>query len=132
MACLATFRVNVYNDHDEKIGDIVDVLLNPQGQVEGVVIGVGGFLGIGQHDVAVPFSELQWQMTDRNDTSGTNRPTVPSTTTTAPATGTATTGSTNRMADGHTGANRDHPARAVLPGASKDQLKNAPEYRAGK
>jgi hypothetical protein len=53
--------VNVYNDRNERVGEINEVLVNQQGQVEAVVIGVGGFLGIGQRDVAVPFNALRWE-----------------------------------------------------------------------
>jgi ribosomal 30S subunit maturation factor RimM len=37
--------LNVYNDQNEKLGDISEILLDKSGKVEGVVIGVGGFLG---------------------------------------------------------------------------------------
>ena len=52
--------LNVYNNANEKIGDISDVLVDGTGRIEAVVIGVGGFLGMGQHDVAVPFADLKW------------------------------------------------------------------------
>jgi PRC-barrel domain len=31
-----------------------------QGKIHGLVVGVGGFLGIGQKDVAIPFEQVQW------------------------------------------------------------------------
>ncbi|WP_230532599.1 PRC-barrel domain-containing protein [Microvirga roseola] len=57
--------MNVYNQNNEKVGDIREVLVNSQGQVEAVVIGVGGFLGIGERDVAVPYNALEWVQDDR-------------------------------------------------------------------
>ena len=45
--------LNVYNDQNEKLGDISEILLDKSGKVEGVVIGVGGFLGMGQRDTKV-------------------------------------------------------------------------------
>lgn len=57
--------VNVYNQNSDRIGDISEVLVNRQGQVEAVVIGVGGFLGIGERSVAVPYNALQWQNEER-------------------------------------------------------------------
>lgn len=57
--------MNVYNQGNEKVGDIREVLVNKQGQVEAVVIGVGGFLGIGERDVAVPFNALEWVQEER-------------------------------------------------------------------
>ena len=43
--------LNVYNDQDEKLGAISEILLEKSGKVDFVVIGVGGFLGIGAHDI---------------------------------------------------------------------------------
>lgn len=43
-----------------RVGEIEDVLLTEDGRVRAVVIGVGGFLGIGQKSVAVPFHTLAW------------------------------------------------------------------------
>ena len=42
--------VDVYNNANEKVGDISEILLDTSGKVTGVIIGVGGFLGIGQHE----------------------------------------------------------------------------------
>src|ERR1700693_720276 len=52
--------VNVYNEANEKIGDINDVILGKSGRVENVVLGVGGFLGMGEHYVAVAYDKLKW------------------------------------------------------------------------
>ena len=46
----------VYNDNNEKIGDVNDVIFSRTNSASFVVIGVGGFLGMGEHDVAVPLS----------------------------------------------------------------------------
>jgi len=54
----------VYDSGGEKIGDINDLLIAGDGQVEAVVIGVGGFLGIGEKDVAVPISTLDMAFED--------------------------------------------------------------------
>ena len=48
----------VYNGADEKVGDINDLIISLGGEVEGVVIGVGGFLGMGEKDVAVEMASL--------------------------------------------------------------------------
>src|SRR5262245_29628144 len=50
--------VNVYNDQDEKLGSISEVLIDKSGKVDGVVIGVGGFLGMGSHDIKVELGKL--------------------------------------------------------------------------
>lgn len=65
----------VYNRANERIGDINDLILGPDGKVMSAVIGVGGFLGIGEKLVAIDFSELQLN----RDADGTMRATVNST-----------------------------------------------------
>lgn len=49
---------SVYSPNDEAVGDINDMIINLHGTVEGVVVGVGGFLGIGEKDVAVKMSAI--------------------------------------------------------------------------
>ena len=46
---------------DKSIGDINDVLIDKDGQVTAVVVGVGGFLGVGEKNVALPFQALNVQ-----------------------------------------------------------------------
>jgi len=53
----------VYNstaDDAEKIGEVVDLVLSDDGNVEAIVVGVGGFLGIGQKDVALEYNLVEW------------------------------------------------------------------------
>ena len=49
----------VYNNANENIGSIEDIILKPDGSVDEVVLSVGGFLGMGDKYVAVPFSDLK-------------------------------------------------------------------------
>ena len=49
----------VYGPDNKSIGDINDVLIANDGKINAVVIGVGGFLGVGEKNVAVPFDKLQ-------------------------------------------------------------------------
>lgn len=147
--------INIYNDRDEQIGSIDEVLIDRNGDVKAVVIGVGGFLGIGQRNVAVPFERLQWQvradasadagygtsvpgrpgMTGAATTTGAGTATgaVPATGTTpatgagAPATGPGTARPTD-MANRTGAENRDAPRRAILANATKEELENAPEF----
>lgn len=48
----------VYAPDNTTVGDVNDVIINPSGEVEGVVIGVGGFLGMGEKPVAVALNRL--------------------------------------------------------------------------
>ncbi len=53
------YHAGVYDKDNNKIGSISDLVLDSSGQIKMAVIGVGGFLGIGQKDVAVPFKDLK-------------------------------------------------------------------------
>ena len=53
------YKEDVYDAKDAKIGDVEDVLLDKSGQVAAVILGVGGFLGIGEKDVAMPFNAIR-------------------------------------------------------------------------
>jgi sporulation protein YlmC with PRC-barrel domain len=89
-------HMNVYNGQNQKIGDIKELMLDKSGKIANVVIGVGGFLGMGEHDVAVSFDRLKW--TDAAATTGSSQP-------------------------ANTNTNRTYPDHAVLD-ATKDQLKS--------
>jgi len=52
------YKQDVYDPSDNEIGAIDDVLIGKGGNVTALVIGVGGFLGMGEKDVAVPFSDV--------------------------------------------------------------------------
>jgi hypothetical protein len=76
-------HADVYNDQDQKIGKIDDLVIAPDGTLSVAVVNVGGFLGVARHRVAIPveqFSEIT-------------------------------------------------PKRIVLPGATKEALKDAPEFK---
>jgi sporulation protein YlmC with PRC-barrel domain len=48
----------VHNETGEKVGEISDVVLASDGKAAYFVIGAGGFLGMGTHDVAIPFDKV--------------------------------------------------------------------------
>jgi sporulation protein YlmC with PRC-barrel domain len=58
------YKQNVYGPDNAKIGDVDDVLLGADGKINALVIGVGGFLGIGEKHVIVPFAAVK---ADRKD-----------------------------------------------------------------
>ena len=49
----------VFNDKDQRIGTIDDIVIAPDKAVSYAVIGAGGFLGVAKHDVAVPVDEIK-------------------------------------------------------------------------
>ncbi|KLK94020.1 photosystem reaction center subunit H [Microvirga vignae] len=124
--------LDVYNQNDEKIGDVSEMLVDQSGKIQAVVVGVGGFLGIGEHDVAIPFDQVKFvneprrtaATTTTTGTAGTGA-TAPSTTTTAPSTTGSTAGTTASTADT---ADRSMPDHAMV-NMTKDQLKAMPEFK---
>jgi len=48
----------VVNTTGETLGKVNDLVMNTEGQVEVIIIGVGGFLGVGEKNVGVPFNQL--------------------------------------------------------------------------
>jgi sporulation protein YlmC with PRC-barrel domain len=51
--------MDVMGPDDKKIGSVSDLLINRDGKIAGLVVGVGGFLGIGAKDVALPFDAFK-------------------------------------------------------------------------
>jgi hypothetical protein len=51
----------VYNDKNEKIGSIDDVIITLDKKLSYAVVGTGRFVGLGKHDVVVPIKQLQEQ-----------------------------------------------------------------------
>jgi sporulation protein YlmC with PRC-barrel domain len=112
-------HMNVYNNNNDKIGDIKELMTDNSGKIDNVVIGVGGFLGMGEHDVAVKFGDLKWvDAPVKSTTTSDSRRLPPSTT------GAATNTSANSK-------DRNYPDHAVL-NATKDQLKAMPEFKYSK
>src|SRR3954466_14712984 len=124
--------VDVYGTDNAKVGDVREVLLNRDGAAEAIVIGVGGFLGIGEKDVAVPFKALEWTTEPRTAA----RSIVPSAPApdavppvpTAPGKTADTTGSVAQQDSATFAVSRGYPDRAVLR-MTKADLQNAPTFR---
>jgi sporulation protein YlmC with PRC-barrel domain len=60
------YKQNIYDPEDNKIGEIMDVLVDREGKATALIIGVGGFLGMGEKDVAVPFDAVHATTKDNN------------------------------------------------------------------
>ena len=52
--------LSVYNDNNESLGSINDLLADKNGDIKAMVLGVGGFLGVGEHLVVVPFDKVKF------------------------------------------------------------------------
>jgi sporulation protein YlmC with PRC-barrel domain len=51
----------IYNDAGEKVGKVDDLIISPDRDVSFVIVGAGGFIGIGRHDVAIPVTQIKNQ-----------------------------------------------------------------------
>jgi sporulation protein YlmC with PRC-barrel domain len=107
--------VNVYNDNNDKIGDVNELVVDKSGKIDEVVLGVGGFLGVGEHYVAVPMDKLKWSNEPVRTSSSSNQG--------------ATTGEANRANRPERSASEKwYPDHAVFS-ATKDQLKAMPQFK---
>ena len=121
--------LSVYNDNNESLGTINDMLTDKNGDIKAVVLGVGGFLGVGEHLVVVPLDKVKFV----------NEPIAYTGAAGAPNAGGAKTTSTTTTSTTTTGAANPPPARAIKPNpwypdhavysATKDQLKSMPEFK---
>jgi sporulation protein YlmC with PRC-barrel domain len=123
--------LKIYNEANENIGSINDLLMDKTGAVKIAVIGVGGFLGMGEHLVAVPYDKLKF-VNEAVAYTGTGTGAAPGTrpaasTTTGAATGTERT-TTTTTATTASSTSKWYPDHAVF-NASKDELKNMPEFK---
>jgi hypothetical protein len=124
--------LSVYNDKNEKIGSINDLLVDKSGNVKAAVIGVGGFLGMGEHLVAVSFDKVKFSEEPVSSASASNTaPPPPS----PPPSGnrpgsTTTTGSasTSSSSASMSKPNPWYPDHAVF-NATKDELTKMPQFK---
>jgi sporulation protein YlmC with PRC-barrel domain len=133
--------VGIYGPDDQRVGEVNEVLVDRRGEVQAIVVGVGGFLGIGEKDVAVPFADVQWSDQPVNPApaapAGTQpAPAVPATATgtTPPAAGTTppAVGTAPPATEGTTGpamaeTNRMYPDHGRIT-MTKQQLNDNPKF----
>jgi sporulation protein YlmC with PRC-barrel domain len=115
--------LSVYNDNNESLGTINDMLMDKNGNTKAVIIGVGGFLGVGEHLVAIPFEKIKFVNEPVAYTGASNAPggrPAPSTTTGAANTGTAPATAPK--------PNPWYPDHALF-NTNKDELKAMPEFK---
>jgi sporulation protein YlmC with PRC-barrel domain len=92
---------NVIGPDNAKVGDVSDMLFDKNGKIMGLIVGVGGFLGIGEKNVAIAMDAFQIVPAD-----------------------TGTTGSAGSAAREH-----DRTDVKLKVTWTKDQLKNAPDFQ---
>jgi sporulation protein YlmC with PRC-barrel domain len=120
--------LSVYNDNNESLGSINDLLTDKSGSIKAVVIGVGGFLGVGEHLIAVPFEKVKFvdqpvAYTGGGSASNTGGSRPASSTTTGAANPSNPPASTSTSK-----SNPWYPDHAVF-NATKDEVKAMPEFK---
>ena len=119
--------LSVYNDNNESLGTINDLLMDKSGNIKAVVLGVGGFLGVGEHLVAVPLDKIKFVDQPIAYTGAANTSPNPNRPATSTTTGSSTT-STAPSTTAATKANPWYPDHALFS-ATKDELKAMPEFK---
>ena len=134
---------DVYDQSGESIGSITDVLVTEEGKINAVLVGVGGFLGIGRKDVAVSMSALKFGP-GKTEGLKTKAEVDSEAAATAPAAGTAGSAAPDPAAGGVGGAAAPAPAATIAPvepvvgednlpdrivlNVTREELENAPAY----
>src|ERR1700692_4857678 len=122
--------VSVYNDNNESLGSINDLLMDNSGNIKAVVIGVGGFLGVGEHLVAIPLDKIKFVDQPVAYTGASANPNAPAGTR-PPASTTTAAATTNPPPANAAPAAKPNPwyPDHALYNATKDELKAMPEFK---
>ena len=126
--------VSVYNDNNESLGSINDLLMDKSGNIKAVVLGVGGFLGLGEHLVAIPFDKIKFvnePVAYTGVAGAPNAPGAPNVPGSRPASSTTTGAATTNTPPATATtpkSNPWYPDHAVF-NATKDELKAMPEFK---
>lgn len=119
--------LKVYNEANERLGDINELILDSGGKVNAVIIGIGGFLGMGEHDISVSMDKLQFREKEVGHTSSTAATTASNER--EAKTGATTTPAKTGVPIAHSPDVNDWaPNHAVMSG-TKDQLKAMPQFK---
>jgi sporulation protein YlmC with PRC-barrel domain len=120
--------LSVYNDNNESLGSINDLLTDKSGNIKAVVIGVGGFLGVGEHLVAVPFDKIKFVNEPVPSTGVAGAQNEPRSRPLTPTTTGAATSSNAPTMPTASKPNPWYPDHALFS-ATKDELKAMPEFK---
>ena len=114
--------VKIYNEQNERLGDINEIILDPAGKVMGYIVGVGGFLGMGEHDILVEPVKIKFVnepvRTAAAPPANENKKTDSAPTNTRPVSNTTARAANEQW----------YPDHGVLS-ATKDQLKAMPQFK---
>ena len=113
----------VYNDANERLGTINDLMMDSSGKVAKAVIGVGGFLGIGESNIAVDFEQLKF--VNEPMRTATAAPAAPATGPASDKGTVGTTATTPAAAPAKPSINPDHAKLSM----TKEQLKDMAQFK---
>jgi hypothetical protein len=126
--------LDVYNQNNEKLGDISELLADQTGKIQTAILGVGGFLGVGERLVAVNFDQLKFVNQPVEATTASSTPastastkTTETTTKTTETTTQVTTGAATTTRPARTASEQWYPDHAVI-NLNADQLKALPQF----
>ena len=118
--------LSVYNEKNESVGSINDMLTDKNGKIVAVVIGVGGFLGVGEHLVAIPFDKVKFSTEPVAYTGAATAPPAAGGSGSAKPGGGTTTGAATTAPAAK--PNPWWPDHAIF-NATKEELKAMPEFK---
>ena len=111
--------VAVYDSDNKSVGKVEDVLLGHDGVAKVIVIGMGGFLGIGSREIGLPYAAIHWRTEARKVEAG------------QPGAGAADQPVMKTVPTAQTEAYQGYPDKAVLD-MTQAELKSAPEFHYAK
>jgi sporulation protein YlmC with PRC-barrel domain len=119
--------LDVYNQNNEKLGDISELLVDQTGKIQSAILGIGGVLGVGEHMVAVSFDQLKFvnQPVEAKIASSTQAPVAATKNTDADTQ--ATTGSATTTRPARSINEQWYPDHAVI-NMTAEQLKAMPNF----
>lgn len=134
--------VDIYGPNNEEVGEVNEVIVSRDGKITHVAISVGGFLGIGAKDVAVPFEQVTWSdqppasssaaRTDASRNTAANAPARPAGAPAASGTANPNAAANNNAvapgAPGRTTAPADGMSTASLPARTGDNTRMYPNH----
>jgi sporulation protein YlmC with PRC-barrel domain len=123
-----TIGIDVYNRENQKLGDISDILIDPAGKVQAVILGVGGFLGVGERLVAVSFDKVKFVDERFEPKTASGAATSPATGKAAEGSSSSTTGLAATARPARTAEEQWHPDHAVID-VTADQLKTMAQFK---
>jgi sporulation protein YlmC with PRC-barrel domain len=119
--------LDVYNQSNEKLGDISELLVDQTGKIQTAILGVGGFIGVGERLVAVNFDQLKFVNQPVEAKMASSTPASAASTKSADTGAQTTTGAATTARPARSTTEQWYPDHAVI-NITADQLKAMPQF----